>query len=137
MEKVKQCVLASKRKHLYPCYPLLYVIFMLLNCCKCSHICCSLYKMQMHHLLRECYPMAELSPLMIDSCSREKLTNWNLCFSKRTLWIWPCGERHPALTAKSVEDHVGSFRRQEGSVTQHDCVYVQKKKEKTIVCQEH
>lgn len=44
---------SSKRKHLCPCYPLLYAIFMLGKRCKCSHICYSLYKMQLHHLLIE------------------------------------------------------------------------------------
>ena len=56
--------------------PPLYVIFMPAKCYKCSHICCSLRKMQMHHLLRKSPPVAELSPLIIDSCSQGKLTNW-------------------------------------------------------------
>lgn len=33
-----------------------YVIFMLVKCYKCSHICYSLYKMQMHHLPRRSPP---------------------------------------------------------------------------------
>lgn len=51
--QISRCFLPSERKHLCPCYPLLYIIFMPVKCCKCSHICYSLYKMQMHHLLRE------------------------------------------------------------------------------------
>lgn len=59
--KTNRCFPLSNRKHLCPRYTLLYVIFTPGKRCKCSHICQSLYKKPMHHLLRE-PPVAESSP---------------------------------------------------------------------------
>lgn len=112
-KEINRCFLPSQRKHLCPCYPLLYVVFMLGKCCKCSHICYSLYKMQMHHLLGESPPMAELSPLIIDSCSWGKLTNWTLCFCNSTLWISP-----------SVGGESGQIQSSQSSLWEAECVHL-------------